>query len=53
MSHPVIVAARRTACGKFGGLLAKVPAPQLGGRRCAVLAGYRRHIYLGRAPRGS
>lgn len=30
MSHPVIVAARRTACGKFGGLLAKVPAPQLG-----------------------
>jgi uncharacterized surface protein with fasciclin (FAS1) repeats len=30
MSHPVIVAARRTASGKFGGLLAKVPAPQLG-----------------------
>ncbi len=29
MSHPVIVAARRTPCGKFGGSLAKVAAPQL------------------------
>ena len=30
MSHPVIVAARRTPVGKFGGSLAKVSAPQLG-----------------------
>ena len=30
MSHPVIVAARRTPVGKFMGSLAKVPAPQLG-----------------------
>ncbi|MFM7806669.1 MAG: acetyl-CoA C-acetyltransferase, partial [Planctomycetota bacterium] len=30
MSHPVIVAARRTPVGKFGGSLAKVAAPQLG-----------------------
>jgi len=30
MHQPVIVAARRTPCGKFGGLLSKVPAPQLG-----------------------
>ena len=30
MNHPVILAARRTPIGKFGGSLAKVPAPQLG-----------------------
>ncbi len=30
MSHPVILAARRTPVGKFGGSLARVPAPQLG-----------------------
>jgi acetyl-CoA C-acetyltransferase len=30
MHQPVIVAARRTPVGKFGGSLAKVPAPQLG-----------------------
>ena len=29
-SKPVILAARRTPVGKFGGSLAKVPAPQLG-----------------------
>ncbi|MGH6624840.1 MAG: acetyl-CoA C-acetyltransferase, partial [Burkholderiaceae bacterium] len=30
MSDAVIVAAARTAIGKFGGALAKVPAPELG-----------------------
>jgi len=30
MSNAVIVAAARTAIGKFGGTLAKVPAPELG-----------------------
>ena len=35
MSDIVIVAAARTAVGKFGGSLAKVPAPELG---AAVIA---------------
>ena len=30
MTEAVIVAAARTAIGKFGGSLAKVPAPELG-----------------------
>ena len=30
MSNAVIVAATRTAIGKFGGTLAKTPAPELG-----------------------
>src|SRR5499427_10683332 len=30
MSNAVIVAAARTAIGKFGGSLAKIPAPELG-----------------------
>ena len=30
MTEAVIVAAARTAIGKFGGTLAKVPAPELG-----------------------
>ena len=40
MNHPVILAARRTPIGKFGGSLAKVPSPQLGAFAiAAALAG--------------
>ncbi len=44
MEDIVIVAAARTAVGKFGGSLAKVPAPELGG---AVLANLLQRTGLG------
>jgi len=41
MSNAVIVAAARTAIGKFGGSLAKVPASELGRHRHQGSAGAR------------
>ena len=39
MSHPVILAARRTPVGKFQGSLTRIPAPQLGAFAIAAALG--------------
>ena len=54
MTEAVIVAAARTAIGKFGGTLAKIPAPELGAivikevlRRAGVAADQVDEVILG------
>ena len=51
MEDIVIVAAARTAVGKFGGTLAKTPAPDLGAHRDQGAARARRRRPASRSPK--